>query len=87
VTLDTTKQDQVQAYNEIVKQYEDAFFYKIPKITAASKDITPEMLERIIGKKEKNAKKSPKITFSTGKSVDKDMAGIDLSELAKTLIK
>lgn len=87
VTLDNTKQDEVQSYNDLVKQYEDAFYYKSPKIAATKKKITPEMLERLIGKKDKNRKKGKKITFSTGKPVDRNLTGIDISELSKTLMK
>ena len=85
VTLDQTQPKAVQDYNDLIKQYEDAFYYKSPQITSTDKDITEDMLARLIGDRKK--KKVSKHIFTTADRVSDELNNVTFSELSKTLIK
>ena len=89
--LNPSSAEQIDSYKQLMQEYEDAFYYKMPAITqsgettkAGTKEISPDMLQKVMGKKRG---KMRKLSFTTGGKLEKNMQNTDLNTLAKQRMK
>lgn len=89
--LNPSSEEQINNYRELMQEYEDSYYYKMPDTAKASKtskagtaDISLSTLQKVMGKKRGKMKK---LSFTTGDRLEKNMQSTNLNTLAKQRMK